>query len=331
MHGSLYSSCALAHPNIAFIKYWGNRDPSLHIPVNGSISMNLGSLFSQTRVTFNPSLDTDQLILNGSLANPAAQQRTRIILEQVRQLSGMRMFADVESWNNFPTGAGIASSASGFAALAVAASAAAGLNLSEAELSRLARQASGSACRSVPAGFTEWQAGFSDQDSYAFSIAPEDHWNLQDCIAIISREHKTITSLEGHNLASSSPLQAARIASSTERLRICRTAIQQRDFAALAEVTELDSFLMHAVMMTSTPSLFYWMPATVGIMQAVTRWRQEGLPVCWSIDAGPNVHVICEQDIAPLISHRLSTLEGVETVLNSGPGGAAHLIPDIPD
>ena len=147
-------------------------------------------------------------------------------------MSGSCHSALVESENNFPTGTGIASSASGFAALAVAASRAAGLDLDEPALSRLARRASGSACRSVPGGFVEWQAGDNDDNSYAFSIAPTDHWELVDCIAIISQTHKSTTSQEGHLLARSSPLQAARVESSPGRLSICRQAILQRDFDA---------------------------------------------------------------------------------------------------
>ncbi len=152
-------------------------------------------------------------------------------------------------------GAGIASSASAFAALALAASAAAGLKLSEKDLSRLARRGSGSACRSIPGGFVEWQAGQDDDTSYAVSIAPPEHWALVDCIAIVSQEHKPTGSAEGQALAHTSLLQAARLADAPRRLEICRRAILDRDFAAFAEVVELDSNLMHAVMMTSSSPL----------------------------------------------------------------------------
>ncbi len=326
MSRSSKTACALAHPNIAFIKYWGNRDPLLRIPDNGSISMNLASLHSQTRVTFDPSLHSDRLLLNGNLAGADALQRASIILDQVRLMSGMLLYAQVDSRNNFPTGTGIASSASGFAALAAAASAAAELNLNEKELSRLARRASGSACRSIPSGFTEWKAGTNDEDSYAFSIAPENHWDLQDCIAITSRQHKLVTSLEGHHIAQSSPLQPIRVSSSAQRMKICRDAIMDRDFASFAEIGELDTLMMHAVMMTSKPPLFYWLPATIRVVQAVRQWRIEGLPVCFSIDAGPNVHVICQQQYAPMVIEKLGRLDGVEAVLSSEPGGPARVI-----
>ena len=161
----------------------------------------------------------DQLILNGFPAGPHASQRVSDLLDRIRALAGIQAYALIESSNNFPTGTGIASSASGFSALALAGSRAAGLELSEAELSRLARTASGSACRSIPAGFVEWQAGEDDRSSFAFTIAPPDHWQLVDCIAIISQIHKPTTSQEGHALADPARLQAGRIASSTRRSR----------------------------------------------------------------------------------------------------------------
>ncbi len=207
------SAAAISYPNIAFIKYWGNRDPILRIPANGSISMNLQGLTTRTQVTFAPDLPADQLTLNDQTTSGIALQRVSQFLDHVRKLSGKQWFAQVESENNFPTGAGIASSASAFAALSLAASRAAGLTLSETGLSRLARRGSGSACRSVPGGFVEWQAGDTDQDSYAYSLAPAEHWKLADCVAIVSQQHKETGSFQGHALADTSPLQTARLSS----------------------------------------------------------------------------------------------------------------------
>ena len=319
------SAIAQSHPNIAFIKYWGNRDDNLRIPANGSISMNLAGLCSHTRVSFKAGLDRDQLTLNGEAANLTTLERASALLDRVRTKAGLRVYAIAESYNNFPTGTGIASSASGFAALALAASRAAGLELDEADLSRLARSASGSACRSIPGGFVEWQAGSDDRSSFAYSIAPPEYWDLVDCIAIVSQVHKPTTSLEGHALASTSPLQAARVAGASERLEICRNAIITRDFDALAAVIELDSNLMHAVMMTSTPPLLYWQPTTIQVIQSVQNWRKSGIPVCYTIDAGPNVHVITLKEPSQEIISRLDQIEGVQRVLTAHPGGAARL------
>ncbi|MFO7586148.1 MAG: diphosphomevalonate decarboxylase, partial [Anaerolineales bacterium] len=236
------SATAQALPNIAFIKYWGNRDNALRLPANGSISMNLDGLFTRTTVSFQPSLALDELIINGRQVGGKGLERVSGILDLVRQGAGMDIRAEVVSENNFPTGAGIASSASAFAALALAATQAAGLEWPEAAISRLARLGSGSASRSIPSGFVEWQMGDSDEeDSFAVSIAPPEHWDLADCVAIVSAGHKATGSTEGHVLAPTSPLQEARVADAPRRLDLCRRAILERDFDALADIIELDS------------------------------------------------------------------------------------------
>lgn len=320
------TATAIAHPNIAFIKYWGNRDAALRLPANGSISMNLDGLLTRTTVSFQPSLGMDELIVNGREVTGKGLERVTATLELVRRAARLKMNAEVVSENNFPTGAGIASSASAFAALALAATRAAGLNWPEAAISRLARLGSGSAARSVPAGYVEWHLGTGDEDCFAVSIASPEHWALADCVAVVSEGHKFTGSTEGHALAPTSPLQAARVADAPRRLDLCRRAILERDFEALAAIMEHDSDLMHAVMMTSQPALFYWKPATLAVMEAVREWRAGGLPVAYTIDAGPNVHVICTQAVASQVSAMLSALPGVSSVLLARPGSAAHLL-----
>ena len=320
------TATAIANPNLALIKYWGNRDPALRIPANGSISMNLGGLTTRTQVVFKPGLPADRLFLDDRHIGGPALQRVSALLERVRRMAGLDCFAEVHSANNFPSGAGIASSASAFAALSLAATTAAGLSLTPEELSRLARTGSGSACRSIPGGFVEWQAGDSHETSYAYSIAPPEHWDLADCVAIVSQAHKPTGSTQGHALAGTSPLQAARLAGAPRRLDACRRAILERDFPALAALAELDSNLMHAVMLTSSPPLLYWQPATLTIMHAVQSWRQSGLPVCYTIDAGPNVHVLCPAGHAAQVASLLLQLPGVQTVLTALPAGPAHVI-----
>jgi len=320
------TASAQANPNIAFIKYWGNRDDALRLPANGSISMNLDGLCTITGVTFDPDLSADHLIINGIAASEPARRRVQDFLDHLRQMAGTILYARVDSRSNFPIGVGIASSASAFAALSLAACAAIGLDLSPAELSRLARRGSGSACRSIPSGFVEWLAGAEDVDSYAVSIAPPEHWNLIDSIAVVNRGHKGTTSSEGHRTAWSSPLQEARVAGASRRLQSCRRAIQERDFASLADIMELDSNLMHAVMTTSTPGLIYYLPATLAVIQAVRRWREEGLPVGYTIDAGPNVHVITPAEYADPVAERIRGIQGVVQVICAGPGSPARLL-----
>ena len=323
------TATAIANPNIAFIKYWGNRDETLRLPVNGSISMNLAGLETHTTVRFldtGDDLSWDSLTINRRPVNGQGLRRVTAFLDLVRQMAGMNMCACVISESNFPLGAGIASSAAAFAALALASTQAAGLDLGEADLSRLARRGSGSACRSIPGGFVEWQIGTGDADSYAVSIAPPGHWDLVDCITVLSREHKPIGSTEGHALAGTSPLQAARLADAPRRLEICRNAIRMRDFTALTEIVELDSDMMHAVMMTSQPPLFYWQAATLSVMQSVRAARGKGLPVCYTVDAGPNVHVLTQTAEAERVEGLLRRLPEVRDVRLAHVGGPAYLI-----
>jgi diphosphomevalonate decarboxylase len=319
-------STAVAFSNIAFIKYWGNRDESLRLPANGSISMNLAGLETQTSVTFDTSLQEDFLTINGQQVHGSGLQRVSTFLDDVRRMAESVSYARVESQNNFPAGVGIASSAAAFAALALASSQAAGLTLNETQLSRLARLGSGSACRSIPGGFVEWQTGSGDDDSYGVSIAPPDHWTLSDCILLISSAQKETSSTEGHRLAATSPLQSSRLADAPRRLEICRNAILQRDFEALAEVVELDSNWMHAVMMTSKPPLIYWQEATLTAMREVSAARKAGLPVCYTVDAGPNVHVICERANEEKTVALLANLPGVQEVRVAHVGGPARII-----
>ncbi len=323
---SIHSATALAHPNIAFIKYWGNRDEHLRLPVNGSISMNLDGLYTRTTVSFQPSLALDELVINGREMTGPGLKRVAAILDEVRAAADMRLRAEVTSENNFPSGAGIASSAAAFAALALAATKAAGLEWSEAQLSRLARHGSGSACRSIPSGFVEWEMGTGDDDSVAASIAGPEHWALADCVALVSSGHKSVGSTEGHALAPTSLLQAARVADAPRRLEICRRSILGRDFDGLASIIELDSNMMHAVMMTSNPALVYWQAATLTVMHAVHAWRAGGTPVAYTIDAGPNVHVLCPLEQMPKIAAMLKELPGVNDVLAAQVGGPAKLV-----
>jgi len=320
------TATAQSHPNIAFIKYWGNRDNILRLPMNGSISMNLDGLYTRTSISFQPSLPFDQLIINGHEITGMGLNRVAYILDIVRGMANVHERAEIVSENNFPSGAGIASSASAFAALALAGSKAAGLDLSEPELSRLARRGSGSASRSVPGGFVEWQVGTTDEDSFAFSIAPADHWNIVDCVAIVSASHKKTGSTEGHAIAPTSPLQNARVADTPRRLELCRNAILNKDFESFASIVELDSDIMHSVMMTSTPALHYWKPASLAVMNAVRQWRSEGLQACYTVDAGANVHVICLEADAQTVDKRLREINGVEDVLVARAGGPARVL-----
>jgi diphosphomevalonate decarboxylase len=323
---SAAKATAVANANIAFVKYWGDADPVLHLPANASISMNLGGLSTVTTVVFQAQRETDEAIIDGTPAGDAALRRVTAHLDRVRALAGTRLRARMVSRNNFPAGAGLASSASAFAALTLAATAALGLTLTEDTLSALARLGSGSACRSIPPGFVEWAAGESHGTSCARSIAPPDHWPLCDCIAVVSTAHKAVGSAEGHARAPSSPLYRARVEGAPTRVAACRAAILAHDLPTLGKAMETDTAMMHAVTMTSRPPIYYWTPATLRVIRAVIAWRAEGLPTYYTVDAGPNVHCLCEEPHAVEVARRLEALPGVQRVRIARPSGGARLV-----
>jgi len=317
---------ASAHPNIALIKYWGNSDDALRLPANDSLSITLGALTTTTTVTYDAALKSDQFTLNHVVQTDPDTARVSAHLDLIRHLAHEQRRAHVESVNSFPAGAGIASSASGFAALTVAACAAAGLTLDSTALSRLARRGSGSAARSMLGGFVQLHAGSDDALCFAEQLADIHHWPLRDLIVVSDRSHKLTGSTGGHHSAPSSPLQAARVSDAARRIRVCREAIQERDFHKLAAIAELDSNLMHAIMFTSTPPLLYWNATTIHAMQAVTDLRSKGYEVLYTVDAGPNVHCICSPSDEETVLKVLQNLPGVKDVLQSGVGGPPRVL-----
>jgi diphosphomevalonate decarboxylase len=282
-------------------------------------------LTTVTTVEFRPSLQVDIVTIDGQQVEGRARDRVVAHLDRVRALAGVGEWARVSSRSSFPAGTGLASSASAFAALSLAASRAAGLDLVESELSRLARLGSGSACRSVPAGFSLWE-GDTDETSFARQVALQEHWDLCDVVAIVSRKPKTVSSHEGHALAPTSPLHRARLAAVRELLSAVRRGILERDLEAVGQAAEIDALAMHGVMMTSRPSLLYWLPATVAVLQGVRAWRETGMRVYFTMDAGPNVHCLCMAAEAKEVERRLRNLEGILDVLTSGPGEGVHLV-----
>ncbi len=325
MAGRKQQAAAIAHPNIAFIKYWGNADDALRLPANPSLSMNLDSLHTTTTVTFDNTLPGDTLSINNASVTGPGLERVTASLNLIRGEAGVQAAARVDSESNFPVGSGIASSAAAFAALSVAAAAAAGLPANEAALSRLARRGSGSASRSVPTGYCEWGTG-SDETSVATSIAPPSHWNLRDLVVVVSQEHKAVGSTGGHALAKTSSLQNARVTGATTRLQACKEALLARDLQEMGPIIEEDAIIMHGVMMSSHPPLYYWSPATMAIIQATRQWRAEGLEVYFTIDAGPNVHLICKAAQSSAVEAEARKIPGVKDILSSGPGGPARLV-----
>ncbi|KAB8144927.1 diphosphomevalonate decarboxylase [Chloroflexia bacterium SDU3-3] len=333
------TATAIAPANIAFIKYWGVQDSERILPYNGSISLNLDSCLTTTTVSFDPALEADEVTLTLYGQQPQAASGGplgRVVrhLDRLRALAGVQTRARVMSENNFPSDAGIASSAAAFAALTLAGAAALGLDVGEAELSRLARlSGSGSASRSIPTGYAEWlvpegpfDAEAWDRDSYAVSLAPAEHWALADVVAVVDAGAKKIGSAENHRLAVTSAYFAVRLAEIPARLAATRQAIERRDLRLLGETMEADAVSMHAVCMTSSPASFYWSAGTMQVIHAVRGWRDEGLLAYFTIDAGPNVHVICAEADRAEVQRRLDALPLVQFTIANGGGAGARLV-----
>lgn len=304
---------AKAPANIAFIKYWGKKDVALRIPYNPSISMNLSACTTTTTVEFSNKFSKDEVF---------GVEPTRVIehINRMRKLAGVTSHVRVETTNNFPSSAGIASSASGFAALTIATAGALGLSCSEKELTALARLGSGSACRSIPDGFVKWDGEF------AYSLYPSDYWDLRDIIVVVGKTAKKVSSSEGHEAVETSPYFKNRLEAIPERIRKIEAAFQEKNFQALGEVIEEDCLDMHRVMQTQVPPLYYWNDMTKNIMDAVKGWRNDGLPVYFTIDAGPNIHLLCEGKDEQRLLEKLQGFPGIEEVIPNKPAEGARLI-----
>ena len=321
-------SSARAHANIALVKYWGKSDPVLNVPAVGSISVTLEKLWSDTDVEFSPALRHDSLVLDGK-QDAAQLARVSGCLDLLRERAGTQDRAAVVSRNNFPTGAGLASSASGFAALVCAAARALGLELSPTELSILARRGSGSAARSIFGGYVEMRAGAAadGSDSYAEAVLPAADWPLTVVIAVTTREPKATGSTRGMQVtATTSPYYPAWIESSTVDLDAARQAICGRDFPRLAEVAEHSCLKLHALAMSSRPGLIYWNPATVACIDAVRKLQRDGMPVFFTIDAGPQLKALCLPDAADDVVDALRALPGVLDLIVTGLGPGVELV-----
>ena len=320
------SASARAHSNIALIKYWGKRDVALNLPAVGSIAITLAELATETRVEFDPHLAADHCQLDGT--NVDATRISRF-LDRIRARSGTNLHAKVISRNNFPTSAGLASSASGFAALTLAACAAAGLELDRRELSILARQGSGSAARSIFGGYTEMRRGSAadGHDAYAAPLLDAAAWPLTVVVAITENRAKSVDSGKGMiSTAASSPFYADWVSAADADLDAMRAAIAGRDFHALGALAEHSCLKMHALMLSSKPALIYWNAATITVMHTLRALRADGVPVYFTIDAGPQVKALCPPAHSKTVTEALAAVPGVQSVWPTGLGPAAQLL-----
>ncbi|MBI4036166.1 diphosphomevalonate decarboxylase [Candidatus Daviesbacteria bacterium] len=316
---------AIGPSDIALTKYWGRKDEVLRLPENGSISMVLSNLLTTTTVEFSPEYKKDQITINGGGLEEGEAERVIKHLDRIRKIAKIDLKAKVVSKNNFPIGTGLSSSASGFAALTVAASSAAGLNLSEKELSILSRQASGSSCRPIAGGFVEWLDGNTSNTSYAKTIFPKNWWNIADVVAVVSEGRKEVPTSTGHAKAQSSPFLKLRLSRMKEKNRLVKKYIKERDFKALGELIEQEALELHTIMLTQYPPLIYWTPGTLTIMKLVSHWRAEGIPVYFTINTGQNIHLLTEQKNVEKVKDKLKKLDFVKNIIVNTAGEGTRL------
>lgn len=316
---------AIAPANIAFIKYWGKKDEKLKLPENGSISMNLSGLTTTTTVEFSEKYKKDEIVINDEKESNI-DSKAVAHLNRIRKIAKINLKAKVVTFNNFPIGTGLSSSASGFAALTVAAVAAAELQLSEKQLSILARQGSGSACRSIPDGFVEWLDGDYSETSYSVFLYPPNYWDIFDVVALVSKERKDVGSTAGQKLAESSYFYKYRLSRMSKKISKLKAILKRKDFTALGQLAEEEALELHAIMLTSIPSLIYWTPGTLLIMKLIKKWRDEGLESYFTINTGQDVHILIrEKDVKKLIK-KLKNLDEVRKIIINKPAVGAHLI-----
>jgi len=325
--------------NIALVKYWGKRDPERQWPANDSLSMTLNAAKTITtaRVGNGAGLDSlrreDQ---NGKLVAVDQGDKALRHLAFLRRELGMEGALELTTRNTFPTGCGIASSASGLGALTLAAIAAwtqastlgelASAGFDRERLAALARLGSGSACRSFHGGYVMWGAGSEPDRQTVMQVHDSDHWQLADLICIVSREEKAISSSAGHLTAATSPLYRPRLAGLPERMRRVRAALAARDLDALGTQIEAEALEMHSVMMTATPSLRYLQDASCELLTWLRSERESrGLPAYFTIDAGPNIHVICSQKDSDKVASRILAAFPKVSIINDSTGGGPSM------
>ncbi|MDZ4695022.1 MAG: diphosphomevalonate decarboxylase [Deltaproteobacteria bacterium] len=327
---------ARAGTNIALVKYWGKRDTELNLPSAGSLSLTLAELGTETQVTFVARTDAqreDIVLLGGKSVDEKFRTRVSRFLDRVRSRAQLDATALVETSNTVPTASGLASSASGFAALAVAASHAAGLRLSDHELSQLARLGSGSAARSIFGGLALMSAGQAEDghDAVAKPIVGAEDWPLRLVIAMTSSAEKSLSSTAAMTQTEkTSPYYPAWVASVDADLEAACAAISARNFHELGRTTERSCLRMHASALAADPGILYFNSATVAAIETVRALRQDGVPVYFTIDAGPHVKALCLAQDTDRIEKKLATTPGVLRTMVAGPGPGAEWLTTTP-
>lgn len=316
---------ARAHANIALIKYWGKADEKLAIPNNSSLSLTLDSFYTETEVEFDENLESDIFYLDDKEDSETLVKVSKFI-DLFRKEKGISTKAKITSYNYVPTAAGLASSASAFSALGVACNRALSLNMDDTLLSTFIRKGSGSATRSIYGGLVEWQKGHDDLSSHAIKVDDAD-FDIGMVIVIVNSEQKELSSREGMKITTeTSPFYKEWPNEAEKDLVNIKAAIKKRDFDLIGEITENNAMKMHATMMSSNPSIIYMEPKSLVAINAVKKLRRAGISAYFTMDAGPNVKVLCKLSDAEKIKAELLNDFNEDEVIISKVGSSAHII-----
>ncbi|HFU5890745.1 diphosphomevalonate decarboxylase [Enterococcus sp. SB12] len=320
----MFKGKARAYTNIALIKYWGKKNEELILPMNNSLSLTLDAFYTETEVIFSDSYMVDEFYLDGTLQDEKATKKVSQFLDLFRKEAGLSLKASVISQNFVPTAAGLASSASGLAALAGACNTALKLGLDDLSLSRFARRGSGSACRSIFGGFVEWEKGHDDLSSYAKPV-PSDSFedDLAMVFVLINDQKKEVSSRNGmRRTVETSSFYQGWLDSVEGDLYQLKQAIKTKDFQLLGETMERNGLKMHGTTLAAQPPFTYWSPDSLKAMDAVRQLRKKGIPCYFTMDAGPNVKVLVENIHLSEVQETFTKLFSKEQVItaHAGPG-----------
>lgn len=315
---------ARAYTNIALIKYWGKADKALKLPLMSSISMTLDAFYTQTQFNHDSTLTQDVFYLNDIKQSPEQSQRVFNYIKQLRKKFDLNQeeHFEIRSYNHVPTSAGLASSASAFAALAASFAKSYDLNLNHQELSRLARLGSGSATRSIFGGFVEWQKGTDDKTSFAKSLDPNPNWDLRMLAVEVNTGQKKISSSKGMQLAQNSPFYQNWLSLNQKEIKQMKEAISTKDFTTLGQLSEQSANEMHAMNLTANPGFTYFEPDTLKLINLVHQLRSQGIECYYTIDAGPNVKILSNLRNSKKIISAIHNVLGNVKIVNAsfGPG-----------
>ena len=313
------TATAIAHANIALIKYWGKQDADLRLPLMNSISLTLDQLYTQTSFEFTKG--KDQFFLNRQLQSPAEAKRVFNYVHRLQKMFGFHDHFIVKSKNHVPTSAGLASSSSAFAALAGAFAQAYDLKLSKKELSRLARLGSGSASRSIYGDFAEWQMG-SDLTSVAVPVQASAKLNIAMLVIELNTAKKKTSSTSGMQHAQTSPVYQTWLDRNQQEIADMKRALAAGDLDQVGALAELNASEMHAINLTAQPGFTYFEPETIAFLKYVHKLRAEGFSCYYTMDAGPNVKVICSLKNCKALQQKFATrFPGAKMfIATSGPG-----------